>query len=223
LAEPGLKLALDLGDERLAALARFGLAWAELHDGRSAAGMAIADQALASARHSGVRWVIAMSLQARSACALVCGDRAQALGSMREAVTLLDEAWPPIVRMYVHINLGIQAYANAEPSEARRAWRSCLEDALQLAVSRGAAGCFEGAAYLEADRGAWAQAARLLGAAERIRVESRCPLLPHWAEAHATEEARVRSALGVGFERERRAGAALTFEEATARARSTLG
>jgi hypothetical protein len=111
---------------------------------------------------------------------------------------------------------------NAEPAEASRAWRGCLEEALQLSVRRGAAGSCEGAAYLEADRGAWAEAAQLLGAAERIRVETRCPLLPHWVEAHTTDEARVRAALGAGFERERSAGAALSFEEATARARSVL-
>jgi non-specific serine/threonine protein kinase len=221
-AEPALKLALGLGDERLAALARFGLAWAEIYDGRPELGMAFAEQALASARRSGIPWVVAMCLQSRSACALLRGDRAPALGSMREAFALMDEAAPPILRMYLQFNLGLQAYVNAEPAEARRAWRGGLEDALQLSVRRGVAGSCEGAAYLEAARGAWAEAAQLLGAAERIRIETRCPLLPHWVEAHAIEEARVRSALGGSFEREWSAGMALTFEEATLRVRSTL-
>jgi non-specific serine/threonine protein kinase len=221
-AEPALRLALDLGDERLASLARYGLAWAEIYEGRPELGMAFAEQALASARRSAAPWVVAMSLQARSACALLRGERKPALVSMREAFALMDEASPPILRMYLQFNLGLQAYVNAEHAEARRAWRGGLEDALQLSVRRGAAGSCEGAAYLEAARGAWAEAAHLLGAAERIRVETRCPLLPHWVQAHATEEARVRSALGAGFEGELSSGAALSFEEATACARSAL-
>jgi predicted ATPase len=221
-AEPALRLALDLGDERQASLARFGLAWAEIYDGRPDLGMAFAEQALASARRSEIHWVVAMSLQARSACALLRGDRALAQGSMREAFALMDEASPPILRMYLQFNLGLQAYVNAEHAEARRAWRAGLEDALQFSVRRGAAGSCEGAAYLEAARGAWVEAARLLGAAARIRAETRSPLLPHWVEAHAAEEARVRSALGADFEGELSTGAALSFEEVTARARSVL-
>jgi hypothetical protein len=163
-----------------------------------------------------------MSLQARSACALVRGDCTLALESMREAFALMDEASPAILRMYLQFNLGLQAYVNAEHAEARRAWRGGLEDALQLSVRRGAAGSCEGAAYLEAGRGAWSEAAQLLAAAERIRVETRCPLLPHWVEPHASAEARVRAALGAGFEIELRTGAALSFEDAVARARSAL-
>jgi predicted ATPase len=188
-AEPALRLAIDLGDERLASLARFGLAWAEIYVGRPDLGMAFAEEAVASARRSGIPWVIAMSLQARSACALLRGDRALGLGSMREAFALMDEASPAILRMYLQFNLGLQAYVSAEPAEARLAWWGGLEDALQLSARRGAAGSFEGAAYLEADRGAWAAAAHLLGAAERIRIETRSPLLPHWVEPHASAEA----------------------------------
>jgi hypothetical protein len=221
-AEPALRLALDLGDEWLMAWARFGLAWAEIYDGRPDLGMTLAEEAVASARRSGIPWVVAMCLQTRSACALLHGDRALGLTSIREAFALMDEASPAILRMYLQFNLGLQAYVNAEPAEARRAWRGGLEDALQLSVRRGVAGSLEGAAYLEADRGAWAEAAQLLGAAERIRIETRSPLFPQWAEAHTSAEARVRAALGAGFEGELSTGAALSFEEATARARSVL-
>jgi predicted ATPase/serine/threonine protein kinase len=214
-AEAALPLALDLGDERLTALTRYALSWAELVDGKPDAATALADEALRSARNSGVGWVSALLLNVRSACASMLGDRALALARVREAFALVDEKTPPLIAMYLGSSFAFQAYANAEYAEARRMWCRVCADAFHFSTRRGVAGALEGAAYLEADRGAWAEAARLLGAAERGRDVAQSPLFPQWDALHFATEARVRSALGADFEREHRAGATLSFDEAT--------
>jgi predicted ATPase len=215
-AEAGLPLALALQDERLVALARLGLSWADLFDGRFESGAALADEATGCARRSGVRWVVALALHGRSASASVRGDAALALQCMREAVSLADEDAPALLRMYLGFNLGLQAYATGQFSEARQTWHEAFADALHFSVRRGVAGCLEGAAFFEADRGAWTRAAHLLGAAGRLREITQAPLFPQWVALHASSEARVRAALGDAFDQERLAGAALPFEEATA-------
>jgi len=221
-AEVGLQLALELGHERLAALARVGLTWAEIHDRRLDAATALAEQALHSARGSGSPWVLAYTLHARSVCALLSGDQPLALSSIREAFGLADESMPALLRVYLQLNLGLYEYANRESGAARRTWRCVLDDSLSFLNRRTTAGVLEGAAYLAADRSSWSEAARLLGAAARIREITGAPLLPHWAAVHAPVEARIRSALDADFEKEHHAGATLPFEEAKALGHSAL-
>ena len=221
-ARAGLALAQELGNDRLQALAGFGLAWAEIWEGQPRTGATFADEGIAAARRSGVGWVLSLCLQARSACASESGDFPLGLSCMREAMSRLDEQSPAVLHMYLRFNLGLQAYLNGEHAEARRAWREGLDEALVLSIRRGAAGSIEGAAYLSSAAGAWVDAARLLSAADRIRVEVVGPLLPHWSSEHARVEKRVREALGPRFEAEQRAGAALPFKEAAALAVSVL-
>ena len=218
----GLALAQELGDDRLKALAGFGLAWAEVWEGRPQIGARFADEGISAARQSGIGWVLALCLQARSACASESADFRLALDCMREAMSRLDDRSPAVLHMYLRFNLGLQAYLNGEHAEARRAWREGLEEALALSVRRGAAGSMEGAAYLSASAGAWAISARLLSAADRIRVEVVGPLLPHWSSEHSRVESRLRASLGSEFDVERRVGAALPFKEAAALALSVL-
>jgi hypothetical protein len=221
-ADAGLMIALALRDDRLTALARLSLSRAKLSEGKKDMAETLAAEAVECARRSGVRWVLALALQSRSAWASVVGDRALALASMREAASLVDEEWPALMHLYIALNLGLQAYANSQHQEARQTFRAALADSRHFSLRRGVAGCLEGAAYLETERRAFFGAARLLGAAERIRDLTRCPLLPHWTGHHSAAEAHIRAALGGGFERERRAGAKLSYEEAMARCLSAL-
>ena len=218
----GLALANELGDHRLQALAGFGLAWAEIWEGQPQLGAGFADEGIAAARRCGIGWVLSLCLQARSACASESADLPLGLACMREAMALLTHESPAVLHMYLRFNLGLQAYLNGEHAEARQAWREGLDEALLISVRRGAAGSMEGAAYLSAAAGSWALSARLLSAADRIRVEVAGPLLPHWSSEHARVESRVRAALGSGFDAELRAGAALPFKEAAALALSVL-
>ncbi|HUM10722.1 MAG TPA: protein kinase [Myxococcaceae bacterium] len=221
-ATAGLGLAQELRDDRLEALAGFGLTWAEIWEHKPQAGAVFADAGIAAARRAGIGWVLALCLQARSACASESGELPLGLACMREAMALLDEQSPAVLHMYLRFNLGLQAFLNGEHAEAARAWRQGLDEALALSVRRGAAGSIEGAAYLSAAAGGWAVGARLLSAADRIRVEVAGPLLPHWISEHARVEARARAALGSEFEVEQQAGAALPFKEAAALALSVL-
>ena len=86
-ATAGLGLAQELGDPRLEALAGFGLAWAEIWEGKPQAGAVFADEGIAAARRSGIGWVLALCLQARSACASESGDVSLGLACMREAMS----------------------------------------------------------------------------------------------------------------------------------------
>jgi non-specific serine/threonine protein kinase len=221
-AQAGISLAKELGDLRLTALAGFGLAWAEIWEGRVQEGTRLADEAIAAARGSGNRWVLAICLQARSACASAGGDARLALDCIREALSLLDDRAPALVHLFLRFTFGLQAYVNGEHADAQNAWREGLEEALGLSVRRAVAGSIEGASYLSAARGNWATAARLMGAAERIRVEYRAPLSVHWISAHGPIEAQARASLGAAFDDEQRAGAALSFKDAVTLARQVL-
>jgi len=221
-ANAGLMIALALRDDRLTALARLSLSLVELSEGKKDMAETLAAEAVECARRSGVRWVLALALQSRSMWASVVGDRALALASMREAASLVDEESPALLYFYISINLGLQAYSNAQHQEARQTWRFTLAEACHFSIRRGVAGCMEGAAYLETERRAFFGAAHLLGAAERIRDLTRTPLLPHWTGHHSAAEAQIRAALGGSFERERQAGANLSYEEAMARCLSAL-
>jgi predicted ATPase len=222
-AAAGLALARGVGDQGLVALALVALSWAELFERAQAQAASLAEEALAAARRSGVRWVVAYALHVHSACATIAGEHGRALGEMREAMTLVDESAPALLRSYLQLTLGLQAHATGAGEEARQAWGAALADAARFSVRRAIAGCLEGAAYLQVDLSAWAEAARLLGAAERIRDVTQTPLFPQWAALHATAEARARDALGPAFDRERQFGATLPFEEAVALGTAVLG
>jgi non-specific serine/threonine protein kinase len=221
-AQAGWDLAKEIGHPRLAALAGFALAWAEIWEGRLQEATSFADDAIAAARGSGGGWVLSVCLQARSMCASQSGDVALGLHCIREALSLLDERAPAAVHFFVLAFFALQSYVAGEHAEAQRAWRELLDEGLGLSMRRGAAGCMEGASYLSAVREGWATTARLMGAAERIRLEYRAPLSVPWASAHAPIEAQARAALGADFETERRAGAALSFRDAVDLTRQVL-
>jgi non-specific serine/threonine protein kinase len=61
---------------------------------------------------------------------------------------------------------------------------------------RAIAGCFEGLAYLSADAGDARSAARLIGAAARLRTITAAPLLPQWTRAHDQCRDRIAEAIG---------------------------
>jgi non-specific serine/threonine protein kinase len=222
-AKAGLGLARALGDEGLVALALVALSWAELFEHAQAEAASRAEEAIEAARRSGVRWVVAYALHAHCACATVAGEPGRALREIREALTLVDEAAPALLGTYLRITVGLQAHAAGAREEAREAWGAALADSVHFSVRRAIAGCLEGAAYLQVDQGAWAEAARLLGAAERIRVATQAPLFPQWAALHAEAEGRARAALGPAFDRERQFGITLPFEEVVALGTAVLG
>jgi len=221
--EAGLPLVRELEDARLEAILRYALFLAELGADRPEVASTSAEEALRCALRSGVGWVIALSLQARSACASKAGDCALALRAIRESLEHREEGAPRLLSAYLHLNLGLQSVANGDWDGARRAFRAVLDDPAAGSVRRAAAGAFEGAAYVGSAHGACTDSVRLLAAAARLREVTAHPLHPQWARTHAQAEARMRAALGDVFEREWKAGATLPFEEAIALAYSVLG
>lgn len=164
-----------------------------------------------------------MALQARAGCASIAGDDALALRLMRESAALVDDGFPGVLGIYLSVNLGLQQYANGDREGARRVFLDALGHASRFATRRIVAACLEIGAYLEADRAGYERAARMIGAAARLREVTGSPLFPHWQRLHASAEARIGSALGGdAFARERESGSKLPFHTLMALAREVL-
>jgi len=221
-AVAGLALASERGDERLAALARFALAWAALTEGRVAEATELADRAVASARASAADWPLAMALQARAGCASVAGDDPLALGLMREAMALVHDGFPGVLGRFLSVNLGLQEYLNGDREGARRAFLRALHETGRFALRRFVAACLEMGAYIDADQGELERAARMLGGAERLREVTGAPLFPHWRRPHDHAERRTLAALGESCAREREVGSKMPLDALADLAREVL-
>ena len=97
-----------------------------------------------------------------------------------------------------------------------------LEWFTQFQNWRGVAGCVEGAAYLAAERGESAKAARFLAAAARVRDWTGAPLFSQWREAQQIAARKAEEMLGPGFQRIQSDGASARFEDVAMEAHALL-
>ena len=150
------------------------------------------------------------------------GDTERARTAAADGFELAGRTGNAIVAAEVCVVLGRLAAARREWTEAQR----MHHEALLVAVDRGwprVPRVFEALAETAAGLESYAEAARLLGAAERSWSESDVVPWPHQRDEVTRLVSRVREALGESFGQALEEGRAMTTEEAVAYVRRARG
>jgi DNA-binding CsgD family transcriptional regulator/tetratricopeptide (TPR) repeat protein len=171
----------------------------------------------------GWAYVLAKAQTFLAEVARLQGDTERARTAAADGFELAGRTGNAIVAAEACVVLGRLAAARREWTEAQR----MHHEALLVAVDRGwprVPRVLEALAEAAAGRESYAEAARLLGAAERSWSETGVVPWTHQRGEVTTLESRVREALGVeAFERALEEGRAMTTEEAVAYVRRPRG
>lgn len=226
-AEPCLREGIALATQRheiwLAAAGQAILAFELATSGDFVAAETCVRAALVTAEAQSDPWLRSMALLSRGIAQALNDDHRQAEASMSEAFECVASHNDFFQRAYILINRALQRFYLGDPCGAAQDWLSDLDVFFtRFQHWRGAAGCVEGTAYLAAERGGFAAAARFLAAAARVRELTGAPLMPQWRKAQRDIVGKTQVALGAEFERAGRAGASARFEDVVAEARVLL-
>jgi non-specific serine/threonine protein kinase len=218
----GSDLAQAEGDGWLAGAGQAILAFELAIQGDFPAAEAAVTEALEVADALDDDWLRSNALLSRGIGHSFKGRHDEAIRCIAEALERVASHGDYFQREYTRINLALQRFYVGDLRGAARDWLRNL-DAFGLAQNpRGVAGIVEGTAYLAAERGEFAQAARFLAAAARMRQITGGPLVPQWRQAQEVAEKKTLAATGVEFERLQQAGATARFEDVVAEARGLL-
>lgn len=218
----GIELARTLGDGPLAAAAEATLGFELAVSGRFDEAEACVQSALAAATAANDAWLHSMALLARGIAHAMAGRHREAERWMEQAAEQASRLGTAHFQFfYTVINRGLQRHCIGDPHGAADDWLFALDYCARLQITRGAAGCVEGAAYLAVDDGKAALAARFLAAAARVRGLT-VPLFAQWREAQQDATRKTRDALADAFEPAQREGAMARFEDIVAQARAFL-
>jgi len=218
----GIALAKSQGDTWLVAAGEAILAFELATRGEFIDAEACVQSVLVAAEQLEDAWLRSNALLGRGIAQSLSDRHRDAETSMSEALDCLSSPGNSFQWAYTLINRALQRFYLGDPGGAAQDWLSDLDGFTGFQNWRGAAGCVEGAAYLAAECGEFAQAARFLGAAARVRGWTGAPLFPQWRKAQELVEKKARAALGLEFERARQAGASARFEDVAAEARALL-
>jgi non-specific serine/threonine protein kinase len=197
LAVEGLALSRERGDAQGIGLFLFAEArLAQGHGGDRARAVALTQQSLQVFREAGDRIGIAIALGGLGLLAQERGDFAEAAAQFEEVLTLYRElgdtygiGWSLHYLGWAWHALGVQERA-----------LSLLQDSLRLRReiddSEGIAGCLEGLAAVAAARGQAGRTARLLGAADALRLAIGTPLPATEGAPHDRARAVAADRLG---------------------------
>jgi predicted ATPase/class 3 adenylate cyclase len=216
LLEQSLAIQRELGDRRGIAMSLNNLGALASDQGDHAAARVMHEESLAIKRELGDRRGIAMSLNNLGLVAADQHDYASARALHEESLASRRElADPSGIAMSLN-NLGEIAYKEGEHAAARALHEQCLTIRRELGDRRGIADSLESLGYVALAEDRPDTAARMLGAAARLREDIGAPL-PGSARAHYDERvAALRLALGdaAAFERGWNAGRAMAMEDA---------
>jgi predicted ATPase/DNA-binding winged helix-turn-helix (wHTH) protein len=160
------------------------------------------------------RWMAASTGLARGLCHAMRDEHGAAVELMTSAYEWSLSAGEEFLESYVATNLALQRLLAGDAAGSRALFLSALRLSRRLGNLRATAGCFEGFAYLATDEGHLQVAARLIGAAARIREITGGPLFPQWRRAHDARCHLIDTSLGPDLgARERAAGAATPVDE----------
>lgn len=223
LLKEGIELAMQLGDEVLAASGQgvlaFELAGCDDFDGSERC----VASALSVAKEHGSAWLRSVALLSRGIACAMRGHHREAEAWMSEAAELVASPDADIFQhAYVLINRALQRYLNDDVRGAAQDWLRTLDMSIALQHQRSTAGCLEGTSYLVLRQGDAHCAAGLLAAAAFVRELTGAPLFPHWYKVHAEAEARSSRLLGDAFTLVQRQGAAARLEDVVEQARALL-
>jgi ATP/maltotriose-dependent transcriptional regulator MalT len=145
---------------------------------------ALADEAVVLYRGLGDNWGIAYALGTRGELSRRIGDRESARAQFEEALVLRRAVGTKVGVRASLLNLTLVALEMADVTTAARTCRECIDVCGDLADRSGAmARCLEVAAGVAAARGAGAESARLLGAADALRAIVGTPMSGYeWIE-----------------------------------------
>jgi non-specific serine/threonine protein kinase len=193
------RLAALTGDSWCEGYSRAYLAMALIDAGRHAEGAREIRAARRIASHVGEGNLEGLIAIARSWSSLARDCPGKAIAVLRGACELGSD---PHQHHFILTYLALAHYELGFLREAAKLSRASLEIAITLGNVRGAAGGIEACGYLLAGSGRHAESARLLGAAERIRVLTGIPLFHLWLPSHDRVHASLQTALGeVGYRR----------------------
>jgi non-specific serine/threonine protein kinase len=223
LLQEGISLAVQLGDDVLAASGQGMLAFVLAGCGDFDGSEQCVESALSVARERASGWLRSVALLSRGIGCAMRGQHRDAEAWMSEAAELTSSPGDDVFQHgYVLINRALQRFQLDDVRGAAQDWLRNLDVCIGLQSRRGIAGCVEGAAYLALRQGDADCAARLLAAAARGRELTAAPLFPQWISAHAEAEASAREMLGMAFEAARQQGATTRLEDVVEQARLLL-
>lgn len=218
----GIALAKDQGDTWLAAAGEAILSFELATCGDFAGAEASAASVLAVAGQLDDGWLRSNALLGRGIAQSVAARHRDAEASISEALDCLSLHANSFQWAYTLINRALQRFYLGNLCGAARDWLADLEWFTQFQNWRGVAGCVEGAAYLAAERGESAKAARFLAAAARVRDWTGAPLFSQWREAQQIAARKAEETLGPGFKRMQAGGASARFEDVAMEAHALL-
>lgn len=196
LLEESLAIHRELDDQHGVALTLNGLANFACAQGDYAVAQSLHEQGLAINRGLGDQRSIAISLVNLGAVAEARGDHLAARALYQQCLEIFRELDEKSGIASSLINLGVVALALGEIAHAQGLYQESLAMLQELGDRRGIAFSLEGLANVALASGWAGRAARIWGAAERLREEIRNPLAPFERGPYLTQLAVARNILG---------------------------
>lgn len=216
LYEESLSISRNLGDDWSIAntLNNLGTLATRRNDLLSA--RAYYEESLAAFRRLGEPWGIAALLSNLGTLAAKLNDASSARALYEESLVIRRETGDRQGTALDLCNLADVAIDDGELSSARALLDESLEVRREVGDQLGIAYSLEGFARLQAFMGNPLRAARIWGAAERLRADIGAPVTPHEREGYeqAVGHAREVVADGVAFARAWKEGRAMTADQA---------
>jgi non-specific serine/threonine protein kinase len=216
LLEQSLATRRQLGDRKGIAHTLNNLGILTRQQGDFAAARALHDESLVIRRELDDRLGVAHSLNNLGLVAYYQGDYPAARTLLEECLAISPELGDRNVLAYALNNLGLVAYYQGDYRAARAFFEECLALTRELRDRFGIAFSLEGQAAVIAALGDSPRAARIWGAAERLREEIGSPVPPNEKPRHDGRVATARAGLGddAAFDDAWHEGRALALEGA---------
>jgi predicted ATPase/DNA-binding SARP family transcriptional activator len=195
LQEESLEIRRQFGDRRGIAQCLNNLATVAANQGDYASARALFEESLERRRQLGDRNGIAHCLGNMGHAALKQGDYASAQALQEESLKIRRELGDRYGMAHCLNNLGIVAVKQGDCASAHSLQSASLEMFRELGDRHGLGLALESFANLNAAEAKHAEAARLWGAAERLREEIGSPILSSDQDEHDQHVTRVRATL----------------------------
>jgi predicted ATPase/class 3 adenylate cyclase len=214
LAEEGRELGEELGDSAAVARSLTLLAVPAVQEGDLGRARGLYEASVQLARASGDSWVLAVALNNLGNLGLYDGDLDGGVRVWQEALAVCREMANADMTGTVLTNLGFAALAQRREHDAGALFRESLELFRGVGGKHGISYDLEGLAAVAASGDEPERAARLLGAAGRLREETGIRLEPFESRIHERSLASVRGDLGDALSSVEEEGRALPLDRA---------
>jgi predicted ATPase/class 3 adenylate cyclase len=216
LLEESLATAREIGDQFSVGVALNNLGNVAINQGDYAAARPLYEESLALRRELGHRSGIAASLSNLANVARAQGDYATARALHEESMAILQELGDQRAKALSLTNLGNVVCDQGDYAAARMLYVESLALAHELNDRLVVAEALEGLAHVAAALAVPSRAARIWGAAERLREEIGAPLPPNERPRYDPQVASARAAMedDPAFDSAWQEGRTMTLEQA---------